>query len=99
MVYFDLIRLLPVKKTALRMGARVLKIHPADNVIVALRDLPAGDHIDFDGQRYELPYGVSAKHKFVTEDRQPGEPITMYGVRVGKATQPIQRGSPSRRSI
>lgn len=76
------------------MPARVLKVHPADNVIVALRDLPVGDHIDFDDQRYELPYGVSAKHKFVTEDRQPGEPITMYGVRVGKATQPIHRGEP-----
>lgn len=76
------------------MAARVLKVHPADNVIVALRDLPAGDHIDFDEQHYDLPYPVSAKHKFVTEDRQTGDPITMYGVRVGKATQPIRRGEP-----
>ncbi|MBC8153271.1 MAG: UxaA family hydrolase, partial [Bacteroidetes bacterium] len=76
------------------MPARVLKVHPADNVIVALRNLPAGDQIDFDGQRYELPYAVEAKHKFVTEDRQTGDTITMYGVRVGKATQPIRRGEP-----
>ncbi len=76
------------------MPARVLKVHPADNVIVALRDLPPGDHVDFNGQTYELPYGVGVKHKFVTEDRQPGDPITMYGVLVGKATQPIRRGEP-----
>lgn len=76
------------------MLARVLKVHPADNVIVALSNLSAGEQIDFDNQTYQLPYAVGAKHKFVTEDRQPGDSITMYGVRVGKATQPIRRGEP-----
>lgn len=74
--------------------AQVLKVHPADNVIVALRDLPAGDVIEFEGERYELPYSVSAKHKFVTHDLQVGDHVTMYGVLVGKATQPIRRGEP-----
>ncbi len=76
------------------MLARVLKVHPADNVIVALRNLSPGEQIEFDNVVYELPYAVGAKHKFVTEDRQPGDPITMYGVLVGKATQPIRRGEP-----
>ena len=76
------------------MTARVLKVHPGDNVIVALRNLSAGEHIDFEGDSYELPYAVAAKHKFVTEARQPGDPITMYGVLVGKATRPIKRGEP-----
>ena len=76
------------------MPARVLKVHPADNVIVALRNLSAGEQINFDNTVYELPYAVGAKHKFVTEDRNPGDPIHMYGVLVGKATQPIRRGEP-----
>ncbi|MVM31577.1 altronate dehydratase [Spirosoma sp. HMF4905] len=76
------------------MTARVLKVHPGDNVIVALRNLSAGEHVEFENDTYELPYAVGAKHKFVTEDRQPGDPITMYGVLVGKATQPIRRGEP-----
>ncbi len=76
------------------MTARVLKVHPGDNVIVALRNLSAGEHIDFEDDSYELPYAVAAKHKFVTEDRQPGDSITMYGVLVGKATRPIKRGEP-----
>lgn len=76
------------------MTARVLKVHPGDNVIVALRNLSAGEQIEFENDIYELPYAVGAKHKFVTEDRQPGDPITMYGVLVGKATQPIRRGEP-----
>ena len=69
------------------MLARVLKVHPTDNVIVALRNLSAGEHIEFDNAVYDLPYAVGAKHKFVTEDRNPGDPIHMYGVLVGKATQ------------
>ena len=76
------------------MLARVLKVHPADNVIVALRNLSAGEKITFDNTVYELPYSVGAKHKFVTEDRNAGDPIYMYGVLVGKATQPIRRGEP-----
>lgn len=76
------------------MLARVLKVHPTDNVIVALRNLSAGERINFDNTVYELPYAVGAKHKFVTEDRNPGDPIHMYGVLVGKATQPIRRGEP-----
>ncbi|RYC71200.1 UxaA family hydrolase [Spirosoma sordidisoli] len=76
------------------MPAIVLKVHPADNVIVALRNLAAGEQIEFDSQTYTLPYAVGAKHKFVTEDRQPGDPVIMYGVLVGKATQPIRRGEP-----
>lgn len=76
------------------MPAQVLKVHPDDNVIVALRNLPAGSTIEFDHKLYTLPVGVDAKHKFVTEDRQPGQPVRMYGVTVGKATQPIRQGEP-----
>lgn len=72
--------------------AQVLKVHPADNVIVALRDLMAGTSIQFEGETYQFPYPVSAKHKFVTQDLQPGDLVTMYGVLVGKATKPIRRG-------
>lgn len=76
------------------MASQLLKIHPSDNVIVALRDLPAGAGVTWDGADYALPYGVSAKHKFVTEDIDTGGAIIMYGVLVGRATQPIKKGEP-----
>ncbi|TAE32930.1 MAG: altronate dehydratase [Cytophagales bacterium] len=76
------------------MPAQFLKVHPADNVIVALRNVPAGATIKFDNESYTLPIGVDAKHKFVTEDLQKGDIVHMYGVTVGKATQPIRRGEP-----
>lgn len=74
------------------MSDSILKIHPDDNVIVALTDLPAGAQVTYEGHTYTVPNGVAAKHKFVTEARQPGEPVHMYGVTVGRATQPIGQG-------
>ncbi len=74
------------------MNERILKIHPADNVIVALTDLERGETVTLEGAEYQLADAVPAKHKFLTEARQPGEEITMYGVLVGKAKQPIPRG-------
>ncbi|WP_221393197.1 UxaA family hydrolase [Dyadobacter sp. NIV53] len=76
------------------MASNLLKIHPSDNVIVALRDLPTGTDAEWSGVHYNLPYGVSAKHKFVTEDIETGGAIIMYGVLVGRAKQPIKRGEP-----
>ncbi|WP_266364356.1 UxaA family hydrolase [Tellurirhabdus rosea] len=76
------------------MQHRLLKVHPADNVIVALQNFTSGEEVTFEGQTYALPIGVGVKHKFVTEDLQPGDAVTMYGVRVGRATQPIRRGEP-----
>lgn len=76
------------------MQHKVLKVHPADNVIVALQNFGAGEQVSFEGQTYTLPAGVGVKHKFVTEDLVPGDSVIMYGVLVGKATQPIKRGEP-----
>ncbi len=74
------------------MQAKVLKIHPKDNVLVALSDLKAGEQVHAAGETLALKSAAPAKHKIVIEDRAAGDPIIMYGVLVGKAAQPIQRG-------
>ena len=71
-----------------------LQINPADNVLVALRDLPAGTAIAHVGQQLVLPQLVRAKHKFPLAALGVGEAVRMYGVRVGRATQPIGAGEP-----
>lgn len=70
----------------------VLKVHPKDNVLVALRDLPKGKKVNYGGEEYELVDDIPAKHKFFTEDLNTGDSITMYGVLVGKAQNPIPKG-------
>lgn len=69
-----------------------LQIHPADNVLVALQDLPQGDPITHRGKALVLPRAVLAKHKFTLNALVPGDPVFMYGVLVGKATRPIEPG-------
>ena len=68
-------------------------MHPNDNVLVALTDLHQGEAVQADGRTLILPTDVRAKHKFVTETLRPGDAITMYGIRVGKAIEPIPEGA------
>ena len=74
------------------MQQRVLKIHQNDNVLVALTNLKMGEVITYNDIEYQLQEDVAGKHKFFTEDLQPGDPIHMYGVLVGKAQTYIPRG-------
>ncbi len=76
------------------MRQKILKIHPADNIIVALDDLMVGDQLLLGEEQYLIVSDVPAKHKFAAHDFAVGDKIIMYGVLVGKATHPIQRGEP-----
>jgi altronate hydrolase len=70
-----------------------IQIHPLDNVLVALVDLPAGTEINFGGKIFDLLTPVSAKHKFTLFPLSAGDEIFMYGVLVGKASGYISSGS------
>src|SRR5690349_9127014 len=71
---------------------RVLKLDRRDDVLIALTDLRAGDEIHFGNESYKLVTDVPAKHKFALRDFAVGDRVTMYGVTVGKAMQPIRGG-------
>ncbi len=74
------------------MKKSVLRIDPADDLIVALRDLAAGETVEVDGETVEIRQLVPAKHKFAARDFIKGETATLYGVIVGEATADIARG-------
>lgn len=74
------------------MTSKYLKIHPADNVLVALTDLKAGENIGNNGSSFVLTDDVPAKHKFVEKTMHVNDEIIMYGVLVGKALKPIVAG-------
>jgi altronate hydrolase len=69
-----------------------LKIHPGDNVLVALKDIAKGTTIFIEGIEFELQESVAAKHKFFINDMQPGDAVIMYGALVGKVQEHIGRG-------
>lgn len=74
------------------MVTRILKIHPNDNVLVALQNLAKGETVIHDGHEYNLTDDINAKHKFFMQDMNVGDPIMMYGVLVGKAQHFIPKG-------
>jgi altronate hydrolase len=74
------------------MNQNVLKVHPSDNVIVALANLEKGSQISYEGQNYQLADKIPAKHKLSTTHLLPGDPVFMYGVLVGKALKEIPKG-------
>jgi altronate hydrolase len=80
------------KRSTAEAGPPFLKIHPGDNVLVALKDLPAGTPVSYNGYSFELLENVAAKHKFFVHDMNAGDEVIMYGVLVGKLQHPIFKG-------
>ncbi|MEO5912004.1 MAG: altronate dehydratase family protein [Pelobium sp.] len=72
---------------------RVLKVHPKDNLLVALTDLYKGEIIIYNDEKVTLIDDVKAKHKFLTTDLKQGEELMMYGVLVGKAQIDLKSGN------
>ena len=68
-------------------------MHPKDNVLVALTDLPQNEQVIFEGETFVLQNTIKAKHKFYTTDLKTGDEVTMYGVLVGKVQCDVAKGS------
>lgn len=74
------------------MQKKLIKVHPKDNVAVALVDIAADDTIFFEDETFRIVSNVKAKHKIALNTFNTGERIIMYGVLVGKANEVIQKG-------
>ena len=74
------------------MQKELIKVHPTDNVAVALVNLKAGDNVLFEGDSIKILLNTKAKHKIGLSDFKIGDEIVMYGVLVGKANQAIKKG-------
>src|ERR1700674_3002713 len=75
------------------MKNSVLKIHPADTILVALKNLQAGETVEYNGVPYTLKENIPAKHKFYLRDEPAGTNVIMYGVLVGRTEKDVTAGS------
>lgn len=75
------------------MQKKLIKVHPTDNVAVALVDLKTGEEVSFQEESILLKTDVKAKHKIALETFEKGDRIVMYGVLVGKANETIEKGA------
>lgn len=70
-----------------------LRIHPKDNVAVAVRSLHAGQTVDLDGLRFQLKDDIPAGHKFLLTSTRAHEHIIKYGYPIGHLTTDLQQGA------
>lgn len=75
------------------MSKKILKVHPKDNVAVALQDLMKGESVTVDNQEIVLLDAVKAKHKFTLIDLAKGDKILMYGVLVATTNEALPKGT------
>ena len=76
------------------MTRQFLILDKADNVGVALADLPPGSLVDSPDMALSvrLAEAIPAGHKFALSPIEPGEPIMKYGVCIGRSTAAIGAG-------
>ena len=72
---------------------RTIRIHPSDNVVVAIEVLPAGERIEAGGTELLLAEEIPAGHKIATGPIPAGEPVVKYGFPIGRATADIPAGA------
>ena len=72
---------------------KLIKVHPEDNVAIALTNLKAGERVNFEGISITPLSDVKAKHKIAFTPIENGGKIYMYGVLVGTARHFLDRGA------
>ena len=71
----------------------ILKINPADNVVVAIQPQSAGAIITVDGKKITVLEDVPAGHKIAIKDLAEGENVIKYGFPIGHAKEAKAAGS------
>ncbi|HEX6373416.1 MAG TPA: altronate dehydratase family protein [Longimicrobium sp.] len=72
---------------------RAVRIHPDDNVAVAVGPLHEGTEVAVDGVRVMLAEDIPAGHKLALVPLEAGDAVRKYGFVIGEATQPVAAGT------
>ena len=70
-----------------------VRIHPADNVVVAVRPLSAGCEVALQDDCVVLREDVAPGHKIALKPLEPGQSVVKYGFPIGTVTARIARGA------
>ncbi|MCR5419420.1 MAG: altronate dehydratase family protein [Lachnospiraceae bacterium] len=70
-----------------------IRIHPNDNVVVALEDICKGEIINIDDRTIKVLEEVARGHKIAIEDIKEDSPVIKYGNQIGVAKEDIKSGS------
>jgi altronate hydrolase len=72
---------------------KILKINPADDVVVAIEPLKAGQEVLAAGEKITVLEDIPAGHKLGLKDFAEGDHIVKYGYPIGHARMAIAKGA------
>lgn len=69
-----------------------IKIHDKDNVLVALKDLKAGETLEIDGVKVQVSMDIPKGHKVALKKISKDEDIIKYGLPIGYSLEDVEAG-------
>ena len=72
--------------------APLLLLHPDDNIVVARRDIAAGERVELDGEAFVVPAAVELGHKLARRPLEPDTRVLKYGAPIGSMKSRVARG-------
>lgn len=75
------------------MSQAVVRLNPEDDVVVAARDVLAGERLELADRVLVMREAVGLGHKIAIGNLVAGQPVKKYGQVIGFATQAIESGS------
>ena len=70
----------------------LLLLHPDDNIVVARRDVSAGERVELDGESFIIPAAVELGHKLARRDIEAQAQVLKYGAPIGSMKARVSRG-------
>jgi hypothetical protein len=70
----------------------LLLLHPEDNIVVARRDIAAGERVELDGESFLIPAAVELGHKLARRALAVDARVLKYGAPIGSMTTTVARG-------
>jgi (2R)-sulfolactate sulfo-lyase subunit alpha len=70
----------------------LLLLHPDDNIVVARRDILAGERVELDAENFVIPAAVELGHKLARRAIAAGERVLKYGAPIGSMKTGVARG-------
>lgn len=72
---------------------RALRVHPADNVAVAVEPLAVGESVIVAGTEVTVREDIPKGHKLALRDLGAGVAVVKYGAHLGQTTEAVQAGA------
>ena len=70
----------------------LLLLHPDDNILVARRDIAAGERVELDGETFDIPAAIELGHKLARRALAPDTRVLKYGAPIGSMKIAVARG-------